>query len=823
MRRTVHALAVLAVFALCATALASPAQAQNAWVPAGTAPVGRLHHSFSPLADGGGLAVGGKASVFGPGLASADRYDAATATWTPAAPMPAARADHAAVTLADGRVLVTGGCAGGAPCDPPSTAAMLWDPATGAWTMAAPMHVARALHLALRLDDGRVMVIGGQGTCNSRICDTLASTELYDPATGTWSDGPALPVPRLHATATPIAGGRVLVAGGCTSSGLPCNTLGSLVYDPAAGGPAGSFGSPAAMQVARTWHLAGRLPSGDVLVTGGVDAGGFVQRSSEIYRVAEARWDAAADSPTSHFGGALGPLPSGDLVLAGGGSSSPVAATELYRSADGSWSRVGALAVARSGPQMAALAGGELVVSGGEGADDDGVAAAERFVQGPGPLLSIDPGALDFGFQALRRSSALLALRLSNIGQAPLHVGTPSIGGGAAGDFSATSHCTTPVAPGASCTIEVRFRPLRTRDRNAVLTIADDAPDAPHAVALQGYGYVDAPSFWAPAGTMLQPRAGHTLTALPDGRAVAIGGGTVSTRAEAWSADHWSLVAAPGAAREGHAATLLADGRILVSGGAASASAEVYDPAADRWSPTGPMLQRRSGHAAARLPSGEVVVFGGCTSGACTSTEVFDPATATWRAGPAMSVPRSAATATPLADGRVLVAGGSALTATELYDPAAGTMTPAGALMQARRGHVAGRLADGRVLLAGGCAGEPCAAAELWDPATQRWRRAPHMALPRTDAVMVATADGRLVVAGGLSYCEPEFGFCFAARGAEAFDGATGRWRALPPMLAPRARFAGTLLPDGQVLVSGGDDDVSSPRDTAERVSPAGR
>ena len=84
----------------------------------------------------------------------------------------------------------------------------------------------RAVHTATLLDDGRVMVAGGIGD--------VASTDLFDPATGEWSPGAAMTVPRYGHTATVVDDGRVLFAGGNTvdADGVGTLTNSAEIYDP---------------------------------------------------------------------------------------------------------------------------------------------------------------------------------------------------------------------------------------------------------------------------------------------------------------------------------------------------------------------------------------------------------------------------------------------------------------------------------------------------------------------------------------------------------------------------------------------------------------
>jgi Kelch motif/Galactose oxidase, central domain len=181
-------------------------------------------------------------------LTSSELFDPRTGAWAAAGPLLAQHGSGgAAVLLRDGRVLLTGGI------DPASgtflAAAELFDPATGSWTQASPMLSARSAHQTVVLADGRVLAIGGYlGTA------LLASTELYDPALNQWSAGPALTVARRAASAALLADGSVLVAGGVGAAAR----LSSETLDPAQ----------------QAWSAAGRLGYGRQQATLLRDQGG---------------------------------------------------------------------------------------------------------------------------------------------------------------------------------------------------------------------------------------------------------------------------------------------------------------------------------------------------------------------------------------------------------------------------------------------------------------------------------------------------------------------------------------------------------------------
>src|SRR6185503_11951303 len=107
----------------------------------------------------------------------------------------------------------------------------------GLWALAAslPAGQERVNHTATLLANGKVLVAGGRTAGGGA---TLSSAYLYDPATNTWTPTGSMQVARSEATATLLPGGRVLITGGFDSSGLqdPSHELASVeIYDPTAG------------------------------------------------------------------------------------------------------------------------------------------------------------------------------------------------------------------------------------------------------------------------------------------------------------------------------------------------------------------------------------------------------------------------------------------------------------------------------------------------------------------------------------------------------------------------------------------------------------
>lgn len=233
----------------------------------------RLGHTLTVLDDGQVLAAGGTGpeGVGGAGGGqtlrpqdSAEVYDPAADTWQSAGPMGAARFEHTATELGDGRVLIAGGMGGGGEDLVALSSAELYDPATDTFLGTSAMTDGRANHAAVALSDGQVLVVGGGG--GERGDSSLATAEVFRARQGSWEQASAMRGARRGATATRLDDGRVLVTGGELVQGGTRRSLDSAeLFDPAAGEwvPAGSMSCP------RSEHAATLLDGGDVLVVAG--------------------------------------------------------------------------------------------------------------------------------------------------------------------------------------------------------------------------------------------------------------------------------------------------------------------------------------------------------------------------------------------------------------------------------------------------------------------------------------------------------------------------------------------------------------------------
>jgi Tol biopolymer transport system component len=308
-------------------------------------------------------------------------------SWTATGSMGTPRVEHTATLLADGRVLVVGGITVQIPPGTVLASAELYDPVSGSWTATGSMASARAGFTATLLPDGKVLVAGGY-CCGTGGAGALASAELYDPVSGSWTATGSMAAPRTGHTATLLPDGKVLVAGGGAHGHGGPSWASAELYDPVTGSwtATGSMGTP------RTWHSATLQPDGKVLVQGGVDsvsAGMHTLTTAELYDPGSGSWTAATGSPVSPVVGESMALLRDDRVLLLCACTSGSA--RLFDPSSGTWAGAGSLVPPRWGTTATLLPSGIVLVAGGTN-DASALASAELFDPGsPGPSAPISP------------------------------------------------------------------------------------------------------------------------------------------------------------------------------------------------------------------------------------------------------------------------------------------------------------------------------------------------------------------------------------------------------------------------------------------------
>ena len=300
---------------------------------------------------------------------------AEAATWRSAGSMHDSRMSHTATVLSNGKVLIAGGTAGENGNSLGLASAELYDPATGTWTLTGSMTTARVGHTATLLPGGQVLVAAGIDV-DRQI--PLESAELYDPTTGSWTVTGSLHLPRHLHTATLLPDGKILVAGGSSPDAS------AELYDPTAG----IWTFTGRMTTGRVEHTATLLASGEVLVVGGSLFGS----SAELYDPATGTWALTDSNISKRAAHTATLLPSGQVLAAGGLTPSRdgvVSSAELYEPANG-WSLTGSMADARAYHTATLLMSGEVLVAGGTKVFVD-LASAERYNPATGTWKSTAP------------------------------------------------------------------------------------------------------------------------------------------------------------------------------------------------------------------------------------------------------------------------------------------------------------------------------------------------------------------------------------------------------------------------------------------------
>jgi hypothetical protein len=272
-------------------------------------------------------------------------------TWARTGSMTTDRGQFTLTVLGNGQVLAAGGLINGFP-EASTSSADLFNPATGTWTNTGYMITDRRFHTATTLPGGNVLVAGGiSGLLNG---PKITNAEIYLSASGVWTNTGSLLTAHAGHAAALLTNGLVLVAGGITNQ--TCE-----LYNPATQ----TWTNTGPLNEMRISAAAFTLPNGKVLIEGGAS-----DNTAELYDPATKMWTYANSLLMEQDSSVAVLLPNGTVLVAGGtdvnGNYSGFA--EIYDPLAGTWSETGSMNTPRNQASAVVLANGIVLVAGGQGA-----------------------------------------------------------------------------------------------------------------------------------------------------------------------------------------------------------------------------------------------------------------------------------------------------------------------------------------------------------------------------------------------------------------------------------------------------------------------
>jgi N-acetylneuraminic acid mutarotase len=285
---------------------------------------------------------------------SAQAPSSGSATWTDIGSLSMPHHFLGLAASADGRVFATGGV------DESGTAMTLveaYSPGSGTWSAVAPVPEARYAHASVRGSNGLIYVIGGMVDNNP-----AASVRAYDPSSNAWSPAADMTTSRVGLAAA-VVGGKIYVTGGVTGTRFNRSYLASgEVYDPATN----TWSPLASMQEPRYFHAMAAGPDGRIYAIGGTNAMGWMVSTVEAYDPTTKTWTYVASLPTGRY--AMGAATGGDgLIYVVGGFTSAVEPSVLtYDVRSDTWSDAASLNHGRLGAGVTASPDGHIYAAGGQ-------------------------------------------------------------------------------------------------------------------------------------------------------------------------------------------------------------------------------------------------------------------------------------------------------------------------------------------------------------------------------------------------------------------------------------------------------------------------
>ena len=249
--------------------------------------------------------------------------------------------------------------------------AEIYNPATGTWSATGNMTTLTFEQLAILLPTGMMLIAGGYTPCPMAMCnlEPSISAEIFDPATGSWTATNA--VQSGAGALTRLADGTALALG--VSPGPLSGPPAAEIFNPALGGWASAAAGPSFAADTATLLL-----GGSVLAAGGTTSCGLtlcLVNTVQIYTPSAGKWASAAAMNYARVHHTATLLENGNVFVAGGtgclgncgiGPYSTLSSAEIYDSPSGVWNEIPNMIEARSGQTSILLSSGNVLVIGGD-------------------------------------------------------------------------------------------------------------------------------------------------------------------------------------------------------------------------------------------------------------------------------------------------------------------------------------------------------------------------------------------------------------------------------------------------------------------------
>ncbi len=226
------------------------------------------------------------------------------------------------------------------------------------------MHVPRAAHTATPLPGGGVLIAGGCTLDSCEMDADGATAEVYETSSHSFVTTEAMTVERVGHAAAPLPTGKVLLVGGWSSDELLAS---AEIYDPRTG----SFSLTGTMSVPRGGFTATPLENGTVLIAGGTDGDRYLA-TAEIYDPRTGVFTVTGRMHDARGAHVASRLPDGRVLVAGGSEEegTVLATAEIYDPKTGRFTRTDAMSVPRHKHAAVSLGNGTILIVGGSDEQD---------------------------------------------------------------------------------------------------------------------------------------------------------------------------------------------------------------------------------------------------------------------------------------------------------------------------------------------------------------------------------------------------------------------------------------------------------------------